>query len=318
MKHLKRTVPAGITLLAALLAGAVSCATPPKAPPTAPVPAAAAPAAPAARDPVDERALALEPSRTVVYKRVGDRALRLFVFEPEGFRRSDRRACFITIHGGGWTGMTPRRMYPFAAHFAKKGMVGISVEYRLAVTTTNAAGAVTRVTPYECVRDARSAVRYVRAYASEFGVDPKRLVVNGGSAGGHLAAATALFDAYDEPGEDVSVSCAPNALVLFFPVIDTSEQGYGWKRLGERWREISPLHQVRPGVPPTLIFHGTADVTTPFAGAKAFHEAMLAAGNRCELVPHEGGVHGYLMRDRAVLEATLEKTESFLSLLGML
>ena len=96
--------------MAALLAGAVSCATPPAATSPAPAPAAATPATRPARDPVDEKAAALEPSRTVVYKRVGDRALSLFVFEPEGFRRSDRRACFITIHGGGWTGMTPRRM----------------------------------------------------------------------------------------------------------------------------------------------------------------------------------------------------------------
>lgn len=300
---------------------AASCATTPTAPPaTAATSNAVPPAAaqtPAARDPVDALAAAAEPTRSVVYKRVDGRELLLHVFEPAGFKSTDRRACFIAIHGGGWVGLTPKRMYPFAAHFAKYGMVGISVQYRLAVPFTNAAGAVARVTPFECVKDARSAVRYVRAHASELGVDPHRLIACGGSAGGHLAAGTALFDGVDEAGEDASVSCVPEALVLLFPVIDTSEAGYGHARLGDRWRELSPLHRVKAGAPPTLVFHGTADVTTPYAGAVAFRDAMIAAGNRCELVSHEGGTHGYLMRDKALLDDTFRRTEAFLASLKL-
>ncbi len=307
------------TMLVVLLVGSAFCVAAPVAPSAAPAPVKAATSERVGDpDPVNALAANLEPTRTIVYKRVDGRELRLFIFEPEGFRSSDRRSCFVTIHGGGWSGMTPRRMYPFAAHFARNGMVGISVEYRLAVPVTNVAGAVTRITPYECVEDARSAVRYVRAHAAELGVDPRRLVANGGSAGGHLAAGTALFDGWDEAGEDTTVSCVPDALVLLFPVIDTSKEGYGNARLGDRWREISPLHRVRPDVPPTIIFHGTADTTTPFKGAKAFHDAMVASGNRCELVAHEGGVHGYLMRDRARFDETLRKAESFLSALGFL
>ena len=284
---------------------------------TAPFTAPAAQRAPREPDPVDRMAEALEPSREVVYKRIDGRDLHLVLFEPAGRKPGDRRACFVTIHGGGWSGLAPRRMYPFAADFARRGMLGISVEYRLARTVTNG-DAVVQVTPYDCVRDARSALRYVRAHATDLGIDPHRIVAHGGSAGGHLAAATALFDGYDEPGEDAAVSCVPDALVLLFPVIDTSTNGYGHARLGERWREISPLHHVRPGVPPTLIFHGTGDVTTPFAGAKAFTEAMAAAGNRCELVVHEGGAHGYLMRDQALYDETERRTEAFLASLGFL
>ncbi|MDZ7617378.1 MAG: prolyl oligopeptidase family serine peptidase, partial [Patescibacteria group bacterium] len=125
------------------------------------------------------------------------------------------------------------------------------------------------------------------------------------------------FDGVDEPGEDAGVSCMPNALVLLFPVIDTSAEGYGNALLGERWRALSPLHQVRPGMPPTIVFHGTADTTTPFAGAKAFHQAMLAAGNRCELIVTEGGVHGYIMQNLPIYEETLDHIERFLSDAGM-
>ena len=271
----------------------------------------AAPAKAASLDYVGQLAAKLEPTRVVVYKKVGDRELQLNVFEPEGHRPSDRRACFLSIHGGGWTGLAPRRQYPFAAHFAKLGLVGICVQYRLAKPGSGP-------TVFDCVKDSRSAMRYVRAHAAELGVDPQKIIANGGSAGGHLAAGTALFDGVDEAGEDTSVSCVPNALVLCFPVIDTSTAGYGNARLGPRWREISPLHRVRPGVPPTIIFHGTGDTVTPFQGAQAFRDAMLKAGNRCELVATEGAAHGYLMRDRAHYEATLRQTEAFLASLGLL
>jgi len=268
-------------------------------------------AAKPARDFSDELAAKLEPTRVVVYKKVGGRELRLNIFEPPGFELGDKRPCFLSIHGGGWTGLSPRRQYPAAAHFATRGMVGISVEYRLVQKHSGS-------TVFDCVKDGRSAVRYVRAHAAELGVDPQRIIVNGGSAGGHIAAGTALFDGVDEAGEDTSVSCVPNALVLFFPVIDTSKEGYGNAKIGARWQEISPLHRVKAGVPPTIIFHGTGDTVTPFKGAQAFYDAMLKAGNRCELVVNEGGKHGYLMFDRAPYEETLRKTEAFLASLKLL
>ncbi len=258
---------------------------------------------------VAELAAKLEPTRVVPYKTAGASELRLHVFEPVGFQASDRRPCFVAIHGGGWVGGDARRFYPFAAHFAKLGFVGISIEYRL---MTKGSG----VTPFDCVKDGRSAVRYIRSRAKEFGIDADKVAVCGGSAGGHVAAGTALFDGVDEAGEAVGVRPGGDALVLLFPVIDTSTEGYGNAKCGERWREISPLHRVRPGLPPTIVFHGTGDTTTPFAGAKAFHEAMVAAGNRCELVVNEGGKHGYLMNDQALYEETMRRTEGFLSSMG--
>lgn len=262
-------------------------------------------------DYVDQLAATLEPTRTVVYKQVADRELVLHIFEPAGHKASDKRACFLVIHGGGWSGGEPRRMFPFAEHFARLGLVGISVQYRLS-------NAKTGFSVFDCVKDARSAMRYARAHAAELGIDPQKIVASGGSAGGHLAAATALFDGINEDTDDLTVSPIPNALVLLFPVIDTSTEGYGNARIGERWREISPLHQVRAGAPPTILFHGTADTTTPFKGAKAFHEAMLKAGNRCELDVNEGGVHGYLMRTKELHDDAMRKMEAFFASLGFL
>lgn len=159
-------------------------------------------ASPSAQSPLDTLAAKMEPSRKVVYKTVPDRdrRLELHVFEPLGHKQGDMRPAFVTFHGGGWMGRNPRYFYPFASHFAALGMVGISVEYRL---RNERDGTVV----LDCVRDARTAVRYVRAHASELGIDPGRIVVSGGSAGGHLAAGTALFDGLDEANEDTATSC---------------------------------------------------------------------------------------------------------------
>ena len=263
-----------------------------------------------ANDYVAQLVAKLTPTRKIVYKKVADRELSLHVFQPETWKVGDKRVCYVTIHGGGWTGMGPERMYAFADHFAKLGLVSISVQYRLASMKTN-------TTVFDCVKDVRSAIRYVRAHADELGIDPGKLIVSGGSAGGHLAASTAMFD-FNEDTDDLKISPVPSALVLLFPVIDTSTEGYGNAKIGERWKELSPAHNVRPGLPPTITFHGTGDTTTPFKGAQTFHEAMLKAGNRSELTIHEGGDHGYLMRTQPLFDECLAKTDAFLKSLSLL
>src|SRR5690606_34518185 len=200
------------------------------------------------------------------------RELRLFVFNPEDWSPSDRRPCFLWIHGGGWGGGKPEWMFRYASHFAKEGMVGVSLEYRKWSPKSG-------VSVFECVKDARSSVRYLRSHAEELGIDTDKIVVGGASAGGHLATGTVLFPEVNDETDDLRISSTPTALVLLFPVIDTSKQGYGNAKIGGRWQELSPLHRIKDGLPPFLIFHSTGDNVCPFSGSKAFHEAMLKAGN---------------------------------------
>lgn len=269
----------------------------------------AAPAKPAEPNYANQLAAQLQPVRTVIYKRAGGQELRLDVFLPAGFKPGDHRPGLVAFHGGGWAAGDPRSMYPFATWAAARGQVGLSVQYRrYKPNTAN--------TVFESVKDARSALRYVRSHAAELGLDPQHLVTIGSSAGGHLAVATALFDGVDEPGEDPGVSCRPEGVIMFSPVIDTSAAGYGQAKIGDRWRELSPLHQVRAGLPPMLLFHGTSDETTPFAGAQAFHEAMLQAGNRCDFVVGPRGRHVYAMKVEADFKDALQRIEAFLVSLG--
>ncbi len=251
----------------------------------------------------------LEPDRKIVYKRVGNRELQLHVFEPNGGAKT-KRPVFMIIHGGGWTGGEPRKFYSMAEHFARKGMVGISLQYRLRSPKLG-------TTVFDCVKDGRSAVRYLRRHADELGIDPNRIVVAGGSAGGHVAVGTALLQ-FDEAGEDTVVSSVPNGLVLLNPVIDTSKNGYGRARIGERWKELSPVHQVKAGQPPTIIFHSTEDTVTPYAGAMRFAETSRGLGNDCTLVTYEGGRHGYFIFDLAAYRDVMSRMTRFLARKGFL
>jgi acetyl esterase/lipase len=253
----------------------------------------------------------LTPSKVLTYKTVegGKLPLTLSVFDPPGWKASDRRPVLITYHGGGWAAGEPSTQYYMADRLAKCGWVGISVKYRL--TNKNHPG----VTPFDAVRDARSAVRYVRAHTAELGIDPDRVVTNGGSAGGHLAAATAMFDDVNDPADDLNVSARPQHMVLFYPVIDTGPAGYGNEKCGDDWKRISPVDRVIAGLPPTLLLHGDRDTVTPYAGAKLFHERMKAAGNDCELITGRGG-HGYFTYTQAPLDEALAQVDRWLKAQG--
>jgi acetyl esterase len=231
----------------------------------------------------------LTPDKIIPYKEVpADQGppLNLEVFLPEGRQASETRPAVVFFFGGGWTGGSPKQFYQQARDFADIGYVAISADYR----TKKSHG----TSPFECVADGKSAIRWMRQHANELGIDPDMIVAGGGSAGGHVAACTGVIEGRDEPGEDLSISSVPNVMILSNPVIDTTEKGYGANKFDEdQTTTLSPAHHVRKGLPPTLVVHGTADTTVPFENAERFAKSMNEAGNACVLVPFEGRQHGF-------------------------
>lgn len=253
------------------------------------------------------------PTRTIEYKKIGDVSLQLHVFEPAGHSADDSRPAILFFFGGGWTGGNPAQFYPHCQYLASRGIWAASAEYRIASKH--------KTTPDACVRDGKSAVRYVRAHAKELGIDPQRIAAGGGSAGGHVAAATGTVSGFDEPGEATDVSAVPNALVLFNPVYDNGPTGYGHARVKEYWKEFSPLHNIHAKMPPAIVFLGTKDKLIPVATAEKFRDAMRAAGAQSELHLYEDQPHGFFNAKNSggkFYVATVTEADKFLAGLGWL
>jgi acetyl esterase/lipase len=259
--------------------------------------------------------LNLDNARADVYKTVGDSKLYAYVFEPAGHKPTDKTTAIVFYFGGGWVGGSPAQFEHHCRYLASRGMVAITVEYRTK-SSHNA-------TPFDCVADGKSAMRWVRASAAKLGIDPNRIAAGGGSAGGHVAAAVATVPGLDDPADDKSVSCVPNALVLFNPVYDNGPDGWGHKVVADRYKEISPIDNIHPGMPPAIVFLGTQDKLIPVATAKKFQSLMQQAGSRSELMLYEGAGHGFFNYGKSdnnnnFYKQTVEAMDRFLISLGYL
>jgi dipeptidyl aminopeptidase/acylaminoacyl peptidase len=139
-----------------------------------------------------------------------------------------------------------------------------------------------------------------------------------------MAACSALVNNFDEKNEDLGISSAPNALILFNAVLDVPEIVHVLPKkvvrvLKDRATEISPIHNVSACAPPTIIFHGTSDGNVPFHQATIFCEEMKKYGNHCEVVPYEGRGHGFFNYDKGTnpdFISTMENTVKFLASIG--
>lgn len=248
--------------------------------------------------------------REVVYKKVDGIKLRMFIFEPRD-RAPDRLLpAIIFFHGGGWYGGSPETFFPFCRYFASRGLVAMAAEYRIEKKHGTS--------PLASMEDGNSAIRWVRAHAFELGVDPDRIIAGGGSSGGHLAACAAMSSGFDDPNDDLTVSAVPQALVLFNPALDVNFLE-GPVVFQGRAEEASPIYQVRGGLPPTIIFHGTKDHVVPYEEAAHFCNLMKKAGNNCRMVPFpelEHGFYHYGKHENRPFRRSLQETEKFLSDLG--
>lgn len=247
----------------------------------------------------------------IQYKQIDTTKLVMDVFYPEKIDSSKSYPAMVFFFGGGWVGGDRSHFLNHAKYFSKRGLVCFLVDYR--TKTKN------NTTPFESLKDAKSAIRFIRKNASIFSIDTTTIIASGGSAGGHLAAATALILDYNEDTDDLSVSCIPNALVLFNPVIDNGPGGYGYERIGAEYKSFSPLHNITKGAPPTILFLGTNDHLIPAETANYYKKVMEKVGSNCELHLYEGEGHGFFnYKNFEFYKKTITETDIFLQSLGYL
>lgn len=238
--------------------------------------------------PIDRNRELLKTARSEVYKTAGGFDLNAYIWQPEREKApSYPKPAVAFFFGSGWDSGQVSQFAPHCVYFASRGMVSMAFDYRVSSRHGT--------TPMESMADARSAVRWLRMNASALGVNPGKVVGSGGSAGAHIIAGAAMLPGPDEPDEDRAISCAPNALVLFSPVLDTSKKGFGHDRFptpGDAAR-ANLFSGIRRGLPPLLVFHGTSDRVVPYETSELFVRKMKRKKNAAEIVAHEGQGHGF-------------------------
>ena len=240
-----------------------------------------------------------------VYKEVDGHALEMTMYKPV-LSGPMRLPAIVFFFGGGWTGGTPDHFKVQAEYLASRGIIAFCPDYRV--------NSRQGTSPFESVKDAHSAMRYLKAHSRVLGIDSDKIVAAGGSAGGHLAACTAIIDEINEETDDLKISTKPFALVLFNPVVDTGKRGYGSEKVLGREFEISPVHHITAGIVPTLIMHGKEDTTVPYENVVRFESLMKQEGNKCKLKAYKNQTHGFFNYGKKPkhFKKTLIQTERFL------
>lgn len=247
----------------------------------------------------------------ILYKKVDTTQLYLTVYPSATKVPNKKSPAMVFFFGGGWNSGTVKQFEPQAIYFNQRGMTCILVDYRVKEKH--------KTTPFESLKDAKSAIRYIRSHAKDLEIDPSKIVAAGGSAGGHLAAATALITDYNESTDNTSVSCIPDALVLFNPVFDNGPGGYGYERIGDAYKQFSPLHNIVSGAPPTIVFLGEKDHLVPVETAKYYKMVMEKVKSRCDLFLYEGQEHGFFnYKNLEYYKKTVFETDTFLQSIGFL
>ena len=254
-----------------------------------------------------------KPQGQYVYKSVGHRTLTLDFDYPPDWKATDKRPAVVFFFGGGWAFGTPLQFQPQAEYLAKRGLVCARADYRVRSRDG--------VTPDKCVEDALSAMRWVRAHATQLGIDPHRLVAAGGSAGGHLAACSFFATEAGDPADDKAISPKPNAMILYNPALDMVALrdvagGKFCAGLDEATlKRISPLLQLSKEAPPTLLIDGTKDFLNP--QVREFVRQSKALGAPVQTFYAQGQPHGFFNKS-PWLEKTTEAADEFLQAIGYL
>lgn len=206
-------------------------------------------------------------SHTYNYKVTGVQELKLDVFTPEiNFKKGKLIPAIIFFHGGGWVSGNRTYFHWQCRYFAKHGIIAITADYRLMKKGADGIYGTKEI----CIRDAKSAIRWVKEHAEELHINPDKIIVGGGSAGGHLATMAVLDTTINDPTDDTAISTSARALVLFNPGYPMHDDA-----------SLEPFRLVSSKVPPTIMFFGSKDKWK--RPADKFCSMLRQEGASCEM-----------------------------------
>lgn len=250
----------------------------------------------------------------IVYTKAGDQEMRLDIASPAG---QGPFPCVVCIHGGGWRFGSRKDLATLINQLAGKGYVAVSISYRLSDKA-----------PFPAqIEDCKAAIRWLRANAKQYDIDPERIGCLGMSAGAHLACllgVTRKEDALEGNGGYADQSSGVRCVVSIFGPTDFSARvwepqientllvpflGGKLEEKKEVYQKASPIHYVHKGAPPFLFFHGTVDKIVPVGQSRTMAAKLKEAGVVARLIEFEGAGHGWGGEN---LQKTMDETVGFL------
>jgi len=250
----------------------------------------------------------LKSASTYVYDNSAGFDLLAHVFSPEGPTTSGRPVVAF-FHGGFWDASMVTQFVPHCHHFASRGAVAVTFEYRISSKH--------QTSPIEAVEDSVAAIQWLQENAELLGIDSKQIALGGAAGGAWLALLLAM-----RKDKDTSLQLTPKALLLFSPLVNTTPKG----QLSERFPDnrtaskFSPSRHIRRKLPPMLLMHGKSDRVLPFDDVASFRRRMKWRGNRCKLLDFTGAEHSFFNFNvsHRNFEMTINAADHFLVEQGLL
>ena len=232
----------------------------------------------------------------VIYGRIGNQELKGTLFLPDIDKNAEKirsTPVVIYIHGGGWRGGSRERFYTWAEKLTMSGMAGFCISYRLSKKNKYPAA----------IQDTKCAVRFLRANAEKYGINPDRIGAVGSSAGAHLAACLATtgnkrIKTWENSGGYTNFDSNIHAAVLFNGEFDLPGwwdyrhhndfmldfMGKSFEKVPEIYKEASPLFHIDNQTCPCLLVHGEKDNIAPLKQSVDFYQRLTAAGGKADLI----------------------------------
>ena len=254
----------------------------------------------------DTSDIAVPPGKNYVYKNSSGTPQNLEVYLPANRDpASGKVPGVLLIHGGGWSGGNLEQFRYACNYFASRGLVAATINYRMLKKGEKLAEGESR--KRICVTDAKSAIRWFKQHADEWGMDPKRLIIGGGSAGGHIAM-LATLNTVDDPTDPKDIDTSVAAYLLFNPAFVAGDK--------DPDDQVDPLKWLHPGMAPALFQFGSEDRQWG-AGSEILIPKLRELGNEATLLHAAGQKHGFF-NHQPWADVALAEADRFLVAHGLL
>ena len=244
-----------------------------------------------------------------IYKKVGNSGREIEIFFPKNHAPATKAVPgIIMFHGGGWGGGHRKQFRSLCHYFSTRGLVAATVTYQLATKAVANKVKGTKSRKRVCITDAKSAIRWYKQNADKLGIDPRKIIAGGGSAGGHISLLATNNPGLNDPSDPKEYDATVAAYLLFNPALGAGDA---------KDPEVDFLQHLKADFPPAIVFFGSEDNWMKKGWVPATAKMKSLGIKSTDLRIAEGMGHGFFNR-QPWADITLIAADKFLNSLGYL